>query len=200
MLRVGALAIDGHEFQDRFHWHVEHLEIGYIHIKPRAPRLDGKGEPSHLTDHYEFYQLLTYTDDVALNQKLQIWEDYHNFNRPHGSLGGKHRTRCSERNYPLDNKCLRKDNVSYQPLVHFFGRGHYTRLRRIPIGIEFPQSLWSINIAGCAMTEFLESNWFNKWDEIVQDEKSTCLSYYHHFSGVGIIICIDAAEIDAGSR
>jgi transposase InsO family protein len=44
---------------------------------------------SNLNAHQEFYQLLTYTDDVDLLQKLRIWEDYYNFNRPHGALGGK---------------------------------------------------------------------------------------------------------------
>lgn len=78
-----------HEFQARFHWHVEDLGIRHVYIKPRFPRLDGKLERSHQTDDLEFYQLLTYTDDGDLSQKLQVWEDYYNFRRPHGyfSLG-----------------------------------------------------------------------------------------------------------------
>lgn len=35
-------------------------------------------EPSHA--------IPLYLDDVDLNKKLQIWEDYYNFQRPHGSL------------------------------------------------------------------------------------------------------------------
>jgi transposase InsO family protein len=42
-----------------------------------------------MTDKKEFYQLLTYTDDVNLNEKLQEWEQFYNFNRPHGSFKGK---------------------------------------------------------------------------------------------------------------
>ncbi len=80
---------NGHEFQARFHWHVEDLGIRHVYIKPRSPRLNGKVERSHQTDDLEFYQLLTYADDVDLSQKLRIWEDYYNFHRPHGSLKGK---------------------------------------------------------------------------------------------------------------
>lgn len=58
-------------------------------IKAGTPQLNGKVERSQLTDKKEFYQLLTYTDDVNLNEKLQEWEQYYNFNRPHGSFKGK---------------------------------------------------------------------------------------------------------------
>jgi len=34
------------------------------------PHLNGKVERSHRSDQEEFYQLLTYTDDVDLNKKL----------------------------------------------------------------------------------------------------------------------------------
>lgn len=56
-------------------------------IKPRSPQLNGKVERSHRTDQDEFYQLLTYTDDVDLNKKLKAWEQFYNFNRPHASFG-----------------------------------------------------------------------------------------------------------------
>ena len=36
-----------------------------------------------------FYQLLTYTDDVDMNRKLAAWEQYYNFDRPHGAFAGK---------------------------------------------------------------------------------------------------------------
>jgi transposase InsO family protein len=39
-------------------------------IKPRTPQLHGKVERSHRTDKDEFYQLLTYKDDVDLEKKL----------------------------------------------------------------------------------------------------------------------------------
>ena len=52
-------------------------------------QLNGKVERSHRTDGEEFYQLLTYTDDVDLNKKLMEWENFYNFNRPHGAFNAK---------------------------------------------------------------------------------------------------------------
>jgi len=51
--------------------------------------LNGKVEISHRTDQEEFCQLLTYIDDVDLNKKIEYWEQFYNFDRPHGSLDGK---------------------------------------------------------------------------------------------------------------
>lgn len=88
--RIKVIRTDnGHEFQARFHWHVEDLGMIHVYIKPSTPRLNGKVERSHLTDKQEFYQLLTYTDDVDLKAKLREWEDFYNFCRPHGGLNGK---------------------------------------------------------------------------------------------------------------
>jgi len=79
----------GHEWQAQFHWHVEDKGIRHVYIKPRSPQLNGKVERSHRTDQEEFYQLLTYTDDVDLNSKLAAWEKFYNLNRPHGAHNGK---------------------------------------------------------------------------------------------------------------
>ncbi len=79
----------GHEFQALFHWHVEDKGIRHIYIKPRSPQLNGKVERLHRSDKEEFYQLLTYTDDVDLNKKLEEWERFYNFGRPHGAFRGK---------------------------------------------------------------------------------------------------------------
>jgi len=79
----------GHEFQALFHWHVEDKGLRHVYIKPRSPQLNGKVERSHRSDKEEFYQLLTYTDDVDLNKKLEEWERFYNFGRPHGAFGGK---------------------------------------------------------------------------------------------------------------
>ena len=79
----------GHEFQARFHWHVEDRGIRHVYIKPRSPQLNGKVERSHRSDGEEFYQLLTYTDDVDLNKKLVEWERFYNYDRPHGAFKGK---------------------------------------------------------------------------------------------------------------
>lgn len=88
--RIHTIRTDrGHEFQARFHWHVEDKGIRHTYIKPRSPQLNGKVERSHGIDQQEFYQLLTYTDDVDLNKKLESWEQFYNFDRPHGAFEGK---------------------------------------------------------------------------------------------------------------
>ena len=58
----------------------------------RDARLNGKVERSHRIDAEEFYRLLdgVVIDDTGLfNDKLQEWEDFYNFDRPHGGLGGQ---------------------------------------------------------------------------------------------------------------
>ena len=78
-----------HEFQAKFHWHVEDKGIRHAYIKPSSPQLNGKVERSHRTDEQEFYQLLTYKDDVDLNAKLAEWESFYNLSRPHGAFDGR---------------------------------------------------------------------------------------------------------------
>lgn len=88
--RIHTIRTDrGHEFQALFHWHVEDRGMRHVYIKPRSPQLNGKVERSHRSDKEEFYQLLTYTDDVDLNEKLAEWEKFYNFGRPHGAFDGK---------------------------------------------------------------------------------------------------------------
>jgi transposase InsO family protein len=88
--RIQCIRTDrGHEFQAKFHWHVEDRGIRHAYIKPRSPQLNGKVERSHRSDQEEFYQLLDYTDDVDLNRKLADWEMFYNFSRPHGAFNGK---------------------------------------------------------------------------------------------------------------
>lgn len=80
---------NGHEFQAKFHWHVEDQGIRHAYIRPASPQLNGKVERSHRTDEPEFYQLLSYTGDVDLNVKLDEWERFYNLARPHGAYKGK---------------------------------------------------------------------------------------------------------------
>jgi len=92
--RVHVIQTDnGAEFQSRFHWHLEALDIRHVYIRPRTPRLNGKVERSHRIDAQEFYQLLDkngVADDIRLfNDKLREWEDYYNYHRPHGALAGQ---------------------------------------------------------------------------------------------------------------
>lgn len=63
--------------------------IQHVYIKPRTPHINGKVERSHRTDQTEFYQLLTHTNDVDLNSKLDACENFHNYDRPHISVDGK---------------------------------------------------------------------------------------------------------------
>ncbi|GAA4648940.1 IS481 family transposase [Kistimonas scapharcae] len=88
--RIKMIRTDnGSEFQAKFHWHVEDLGMQHVYIKPASPNLNGKVERSHLTDQREFYQLITYKDDVDLEAKLEEWEAFYNFQRLHGALKGK---------------------------------------------------------------------------------------------------------------
>lgn len=79
----------GHEFQAKFHWRVEDEGIRYAYIKRRTPQLNGKVERSHRSDGQESYQLLSYKDDVDLEEKLDEWERFNDFHRPHGAHDGK---------------------------------------------------------------------------------------------------------------
>ena len=82
---------NGSEFQAAFHWHLLDRGIRHVYIKPSTPRLNGKVERSHRIDDDEFYRMLAgvVIDDAALfNTKLQEWERFYNFERPHGALNG----------------------------------------------------------------------------------------------------------------
>ena len=47
--RIHTIQTDnGHEFQSRFHWHVEDAGIRHVYIRPGTPRLNGKVERSQL--------------------------------------------------------------------------------------------------------------------------------------------------------
>ena len=91
--RIHVVQTDnGSEFQSKFHWHLQDLDLHHVYIKPHTPRLNGKVERSHRIDNEEFYQLLDkggVSDDIHLfNKKLREWEDYYNYQRPHGGLDG----------------------------------------------------------------------------------------------------------------
>lgn len=88
--RINMVRTDrGHEFQALFHWHLADRGIEHAYIKPRTPQPGGKVERSHRTDKQEFYQLLTYKDDVDLEAKLEEWENFYNYHRPHGAFRGR---------------------------------------------------------------------------------------------------------------
>jgi transposase InsO family protein len=91
--RVERIQTDnGAEFQSAFHYHVLDRGIDHVYIRPATPRLNGKVERSHRIDADEFYKLLegVVIDDTGLfNERLQEWENFYNFDRPHGGLGGQ---------------------------------------------------------------------------------------------------------------
>jgi transposase InsO family protein len=92
--RIQVLQTDnGAEFQSRFHWHAESLDIRHVYIRPASPHLNGKVERSHRIDEQEFYQIIDQggiSDNIHLfNEKLREWEDYYNYHRPHGALQGR---------------------------------------------------------------------------------------------------------------
>jgi transposase InsO family protein len=63
--------------------------LRHAYIKRGTPQLNGKVERSHRSDQQEFYQLLSYKGDVDLEAKLAEWENFYNFNRPHGAFNDK---------------------------------------------------------------------------------------------------------------
>jgi transposase InsO family protein len=66
--------------------------VAHVYIRPATPRLNGKVERSHRIDNEEFYRLLegvVIDDSELFNEKLQEWESFYNYNRPHGGLGGQ---------------------------------------------------------------------------------------------------------------
>jgi transposase InsO family protein len=91
--RVEVIQTDnGPEFGASFHWHVLDKGAGHVYIKPRTPRLNGKVERSHRIDAEEFYRMLegvVIDDAQVFNDKLQEWEDFYNYHRPHGGLDGQ---------------------------------------------------------------------------------------------------------------
>jgi hypothetical protein len=49
---------NGAEFQPRFHWHLESLDIRHVYIRPRTPHLNGKVDPHGALDGQTPYERL----------------------------------------------------------------------------------------------------------------------------------------------
>ncbi len=73
--------------------------IKFRPVKPRSPHLNGKVERSQKTDLFEFWATADFTDP-ELPDRLEEWQFYYNWQRPHGSLGGKS---------PVDRVCELQD-------------------------------------------------------------------------------------------
>ncbi len=81
------------------------LHIKFHPNKPRSPHLNGKVERSQKTDLHEFWAAV----DIAspnLDELLDQWQHYYNWDRPHGALHGKS---------PIDCVCELLDRT---PLAH----------------------------------------------------------------------------------
>ncbi len=91
--RVETVQTDnGAEFQSAFHYHVLDRGIGHVYIRPATPRPNGKVERSHRIDADEFYKLregVVIDESGLFAERLRAWEDFYNFDRPHGGLGGQ---------------------------------------------------------------------------------------------------------------
>ena len=86
----------------------------HAYIKPRAPQLNEKAKRSHRSDKDEFYQLLTYNDNVDLEKKLAVSERFYNNDRHHGAHQRKTPSKCSEK---------RHCGISGPGLAAAYGRG-----------------------------------------------------------------------------
>jgi transposase InsO family protein len=62
--------------------------IKFRPIRPASPHLNGKVERSQKTDLHEFYPTID-LKDPELEDRLAEWQHYYNWQRSHGSLGGK---------------------------------------------------------------------------------------------------------------
>lgn len=69
--------------------------IRHLYIKLATPLLNGKVERSHRIDDEDFYRLAegVVVDDTALfTAKLQEWEHFYNFERPHAASENRNPT------------------------------------------------------------------------------------------------------------
>ncbi|WP_419778810.1 IS481 family transposase [Maridesulfovibrio sp.] len=99
--------------------------IKFRPIKPYSPHLNGKVERGHKTDLQEFYA----TADLSapdLHDKLDEWQHFYNWHRPHSSLGGK---TPMDRYYELNKKTPFSDEVvaNYFPEEEPIREQHYKR-------------------------------------------------------------------------
>jgi transposase InsO family protein len=69
--------------------YISTIWIRHAYIERGTPQLNGKVERSHRSDQQEFYQLLSYKGDFDLEAKLDEWERFYNFARPHGAHNGQ---------------------------------------------------------------------------------------------------------------
>ncbi|MFV0644580.1 MAG: IS481 family transposase [Sphingomonadaceae bacterium] len=97
--------------------------IKFRPIKPRSPHLNGKVERSHKTDLQEFYATQD-INDPELERRLDEWQMFYNWHRPHSSLGGK---TPSEKCHELSERTPFRDEIEalYDPEKETIREQHY---------------------------------------------------------------------------
>ncbi|MDN0012494.1 hypothetical protein QVM87_21090 [Providencia stuartii] len=68
-------------------WAFNITKVGKYTIKLQP--IIGLKRASYLTDKQEFYQLIDYTDDVDLHEKLAEWEAFYDCHCSHSAHAGK---------------------------------------------------------------------------------------------------------------
>ena len=82
--------------------------IKFRPIKPGSSHLNGKVERSQKTDLSEFYPTLDFTDS-ELDMRIEEWQFFYNWYRPHGSLKGQ---------TPMEKVCGLLDKTPYRADVY----------------------------------------------------------------------------------
>jgi transposase InsO family protein len=76
-------------FAEKVQQKLMNLGIKFRPNKPGSPHLNGKVERSQKTDLEEFYAIADLSNFEDLREELSQWQFFYNWQRPHGSLGGK---------------------------------------------------------------------------------------------------------------
>lgn len=115
-----------YKFQER----LMEYSIKFRPIKPGSPHLNGKVERSQRTDLEEFYATIDFPCP-DLEDRLQEWQHYYNWDRAHGVLGGK---TPMDKYFELSHKTPFWDEIEYDPSKERIQEQNYKldlRLRKV---------------------------------------------------------------------
>lgn len=90
-------------FADKVQKQLMNWAIKFRPVKPASPHLNGKVERAQKTVLYEFYSEADLNAPELL-MRLEEWQFYYNWHRPHGSLNGKS---------PIDVVCELKEKIPF---------------------------------------------------------------------------------------
>ncbi len=78
----------GSEFRDEFEQECEVLKIPLFVLPPRKPKWNGCVERANGTTRYEFYPFYEGALTIeAVNQEIEVYQQYYNHYRPHDGIG-----------------------------------------------------------------------------------------------------------------